>query len=202
MIQSKPNKKYFKCSLFFPKKTKTEISFKFNSKNTEQIHSSNEDINGVYRYRIIIKHIFISKTHSENVEFSSNNNNEIFKVSFTDEGMLIFNPTLKIKNSKTSNEKEISQKQILKNINKINIFEKSLEQSKENDKLVILCKNSVDFFNSNSDFELLIYLFIKVCGIKEDFKDIGKKLLKILWEKITEDNINQLINQNINCKQT
>ena len=199
---TKIKEKAFYILFIFSKTKETEIEFKFNSKKTEIIHSSKQIINGGFRYINVLKHIFMPKNTSEIVDLSFNNKGEIFRITFkSNDGTFIFNPTLKIKKNKTSNEKEISQKQIIKIAEKIDIFAKCLEQTKEITKLGELYSDCVDYFSSNPDFELIIYLFIKVCTTDKSFKDICKRLLDIFWEKTTNDKINQMSNQNESCKQ-
>lgn len=210
--------------IIFSKNKDTGTEFKFNSKKTEQIYSLKENIAEGFRYCVILKHSFTLKNPSEQVELSFNNNGEIFKVSFkaqsSDNGNIIkeinhktannlidnrigfiFNPILKIKKDKTSNEKKISQKNVLKITDKIELFAKCLEEKKENKKLISLYNDSVSFFNSNQDFELLIYLFLKLLQNLNDFKDIFKKLLDVFWEIKKDDIINLQNNQSKNSKQ-
>ena len=200
---TKSKEKTFYVFIIFSKTKETEIAFKFDSEITSLIHSSKQSIEGGFRYIIVLKHILTPKNPSEKeIDLSFNNKGEIFKVSFsTTDGTFIFNPTLKIKKNKIANEKSISQKQVIKITEKIDIFAKCLEEAKENTELGTLYSDSIDFFSLNQDFELIIYLFNKVCGIDQIFKDICKKLLDIFWEKTTNDNIKQLNNQSESCKQ-
>ena len=197
---TKVKEKTFYIIILFSKTKDEEITFKFNSDKTKQIYSLKQTINGGFRHIIILRHIYTPSNPSEIVDLSFNNKGEIFKVNFNfDEGTFIFNPTLKIKKNKTSNEKSISQKNIIKIIDKIDILTKCLEKENENSKLGILYSDSVDFFSSSQDFELLIYLFIKVFRLKQNFKDICKNLLDIFWEKTTNENIKNLTNQSESC---
>lgn len=121
-----------------------------------------------------------------------------------DEGTFIFNPTLKIKKNKTSSEKAISQKNVIKIAEKINIFTKYLIDAKEEAKLAKLYNDGVTFFNTNKeniDFELAIYLFIKVCSINHCYKDTCINLLKYFWENTNDEKIDNLSNQSESCKQ-
>ena len=186
---SKAKEKTFYIIIFFSKTKETEIAFKFDSKKTEQYFVfPKENNNGIIRNTIILKHAHIPKNLSEIIDISFINNGEIFKVSFSvSEGTFIFNPTLKIKKNKTSNEKTISQKNVIKITDKINLLIKCLEKKKENEKLGILFNDGVELFKSNLDFELLIYLFNKVCATDKSLKEICKKLLDIFWDKTTID---------------
>jgi hypothetical protein len=202
MIQnSDPNnskEKIFFIFINFSKNKNSEIELKFKS-NTEQIHYSMKQLNEVFRYIIILKHKIIPQNASEKVDFSFNNNGEIFKVSFNiNNSIFIFNPDFMIKKNKTSIEKSIPQKSI-NIIEKIEIFSKCLVEVKENSKLKTLYSDSLDLFNSNPDYELVIYLFTKVCDIEQNFKDICKKLLDLFWEKTTNENTIQFNNQS-ECK--
>ena len=204
MIQNlNPNndkEKIFYIFINFSKNINTEIEFKFKSTTTQQINYSMEGHNGIFRYNIILKHKFIPQKDSKEIDFSFNNKGEIFKVSFNSEGRIfIFNPNLKIKKNKTSNEKSISQKSI-SITEKIEFFSKCLIEKKENSKLETLYSDSLDLFNSNPDFELVIYLFIKVCNIEGNYKDICKKLLNLFWDKTSKkESVDQLNNLN-ECK--
>jgi len=198
----KVKEKAFYIFIIFTKTKDEEIAFKFSTDKTKQIYTLKQTINaGGFRNIVILKHIYTPTNPSQIVDLSFNNKGEIFKVNFNfDEGTFIFNPTLKIKKNKTSNEKNISQKNIVKIIDKIEIFTKCLEKEKENSKLGILYSDSVNFFSSSQDFELVIYLFIKVFRLEPNFKDICKKLLDIFWEKTTNENIKNLTNQSDSCK--
>ena len=90
-------------------------------------------------------------------------------------------------------------KKTLKSKKKLKFFE---EKSKDNSKLETLYNDSLNFFNSNQekDFELIIYLFIKLCHI-QNFKNICKNLLDFFWENTSKDKINTLINQNESCEE-
>ena len=192
-----PKRKTVYVIIIFTQAKDTEPSFKFNSKKTEQIDSSKQTVNGGFRQTIILKHEYTPKNAKENVDFSFNNNGEIFNISFINsESTFIFDPTLKIKKNKIANWKNISQKNVIKIIEKIEIFEKCLEKRNEKEKLSLLYNDSVDFFSSSKDFELLTFLFIKTCEAKEGFIDISKKLLEIFWNIQPND----FDNQNENCK--
>jgi hypothetical protein len=192
-----PKRKTVYVIIIFTQAKDTEPSFKFNSKKTEQIDSSKQTVNGGFRQTIILKHEYTPKNAKENVDFSFNNNGEIFNISFINsESTFIFDPTLKIKKNKIANWKNISQKNVIKIIEKIEIFEKCLEKRNEKEKLSLLYSDSVDFFSSSKDFELLTFLFIKTCEAKEGFIDISKKLLEIFWNIQPND----FDNQNENCK--
>ena len=196
----KDKEKTFYIFFFFSNPKEIEIAFKFNSNKTEQIHFSKQNINKLFRYSIVLKHIFNSKNSSEIIDLSFNNNKQIFKVSFSpNQGTFIFNPTLKIKKDRTSDEKTISQN-VVKITDKIDIFSKCLEEKKEKSKIETLYSDSVDFFNSSKDFELLIYLFTKICGNAQNFKDICKRLLDIFWSLTSIDKINELNNQDEGSK--
>ena len=201
---AKIKEKTFYIFIIFSKNKDENIAFNFDSDKAKQIYSLKQTINAGTRNIFIIKYIYTPKNPSETVELSFNNKGEIFKVSFGyNEGTFIFNPTLKIKKNKTSNEKTIEQKNSIKIIDKIDIFTKCLEKENEKIKLGTLYSDGVDFFNSNQDFELLLYLFIKVCGIGQSFKDICKKLLDIFWDSTSNEKIEKiknLRNENESCK--
>ena len=198
-MENTVKEKTFYIFIFFTKTKEKEISFKFESKNTEIIYSSIKNINGVFRYNTVIKYLFSPKDSSEKVDLSFYNKREMFTIGFTaNKNIFIFNPTLKIKINQTANEKEISQKQVIKITDKIDIFAQCLEKKKENSKFGTLYSDSVDIFETNPDFELLIYLFIKLCGDENIFKDICIKLLDCFWDKKPLELIN---NQNESCKQ-
>ena len=183
----------------FSKANEVDISFNFNDKKTDYSLCSKETIPGGFRYSLILKHTHQPKNASEII---FDNKGEIFKISFNaNEGNFIFNPELKIKKNKTSPEKAISQKNVIKVKEILVFFEKYLEEKKENEKLKILYSDSVDFFNLNPDFEFLIYLFIKVSGIDMNFKDICEKLLKSFWENTTGEKIDKLNKQSEICKE-
>lgn len=106
-----------------------------------------KESNGKFRYCIVLKHKHILQNPSKNINFSFKNNGEIFKVCFNiDRIIFIFNPTFKIQKNKTSNEKSILQKSI-RIIEKIDIFSKCPEITKEKSNLHSLYSDSVDFFN-------------------------------------------------------
>ena len=180
---NKGKQKEFYVLIVFSKTKESEIKFEYNCKNTIELlffHNSN---NGIVTYYLLLKYIYIPKNSSEIVDLSLNNKGEIFKVSFkSEEGTFIFDPILKIKKNKIAPEKAITQKNIIKIIDKINIFEKSLERRediKESTKLMTLYTDSVGYFTANKDFELLVYLFVKT--IDQKYNDICKKLLEIFW---------------------
>ena len=200
---NKGKPKEFYVLIVFSKTKESEIKFEYNCKNTKELlffHNSN---NGMITYYLLLKHIYTPKNSSEIVDLSFNNKGEIFKVSFkSKEGTFIFDPILKIKKNKIAPEKAITQKNIIKIVDKINIFEKSLESRediKESTKLMTLYTDSVDYFSANKDFELLVYLFVKT--IDQKYKDICNKLLEIFWMNSTNDKISLLINQSDSCKQ-
>ena len=183
----------------FSKAKETDISFKFNSKNTEYSLCSKETIPGGFRYNVILKHIHQPKNASEII---FDNKGEIFKVGFNaNEGNFIFKPELKIKKNKTSPEKAISQKNVIKVKEILTFFEKYLEKANANDKLKLLYTDCVDYFNSNPDFELLIYLFTKVSGIELNFKDVCTNLLKSFWENTTGEKLEKLNKQSDICQE-
>lgn len=197
--QNKTKEKTVYLFIIFSKATETEIAFNFNSKKTEYSLCSQETVPGGFRYSVILKHIHSPKNASEII---FDNKGEIFKVCFDNNGAnFIFNPILKIKKNKTSREKEISQKNVIKVKENLVFFEKYLEKAKENEKLKILYSDCVDFFNSNPDFELLIYLFTLVSGINQNFKDICANLLKSFWENTIGENLNKLNKQAEICKE-
>ena len=197
----KVKERTFYIFIVFSKKKDTDLVFKFNSKETEKIHSSKTNITEGFRYCVILKHSYTPKNSSEMIDISFNNNDEIFKVSFdADQSTFIFNPTLKIKKNKLANERPFQQKNVIKITDKINIFSECLERRKENEKFGTLYNDSIDFFNSNQDLELLIYLFIILFQKINNFKDIFKKLLDVFWETKKEDIINLLNNQTESCK--
>ena len=188
----KVKEKTFYIFILFSKTKETEIEFNFDSKNTEKFHSLKENKNGIFRNFVIIKHIYTPKNPSETVELSFNNKGEIFKVSFNiDEGTFIFNPILTIQKNIYSNKKNITQKNVIKVSNKIDILTKCLEDKNENEKIGILYNDGVEFFKLNKDFDLLVYLFTKVCKSDKSFKDICKKLLDIFWD-ITSNDKNEI----------
>ena len=199
--EPKIEEKIFYIIIVFSKIKEIEIKFEFKTK-TEIIHSNIKKLDKGFRYYIILKHIFIPQNHEQKVEdLTFNLNSEIFKVSFKlDEYTFIFNPILKIKKNRTANE--ISFPKNFKITEKIKIFSEYLEKSNENSKLETLYNDSLNFFNSNQekDFELIIYLFFKLCHI-QNFKNICKKLLKSFWDNTTNDKIKNLINQNESCKE-
>jgi len=113
-----------------------------------------------------------------------NNNSLFFNIFFTsDESTFIFNPTLKITKNLTSDEKDIPQIGAINNKEKFEIFAKCLEENNEKEKLINLCSDSVKLFKTNSDYEFIIYLFLKLCELDNNFRDIIKKLLDEFWEK-------------------
>ena len=216
--------KMFYIFIIFSKNKDTDTAFQFNSKKTNQIYSVKEKITQGFRHLVILKHIYTPKDPSEFVEFSFNNNGEIFKVRFNVESAnkgnnikemnqktannsvenrisFIFNPTLTIKKNKLANEKNISQKNVIKITDKIELFAKCLEEKKENENFKALYNDSISFFNSNQDFELLIYLFVKLFQKVSDFKGIFIKFLDVFWEIKKEDITNLLDNQSENIKQ-
>ena len=199
---SRIEEKTFYILLIFSKTKETKIDFKFSSKKTERVLLIPETISGGFRYNIILKHVHTQKNPSEII---FENNGEIFRVSFNpDEGTFIFNPTLKIKKNKTSSEKAISQKNVIKITEKIDIFTKYLIEAKEDSKVATLYNDGVTFFNlsqDSKDFELAIYLFIKVCSINHCYKDTCINLLKYFWENTNDEKIDKLTNQNESCKQ-
>ena len=183
----------FYIFIIFTKSKDTDIPFTFSSKKTEIIKQIKNTIEGGIRYCIILKHIDAVKSLSDMVNLSLYNKGEIFNISFSySDNSFIFNPILKIKKNKTSNEKNISQKNVIKITEKINIFEKCLEESNDKTKIEALYKDSVDYFNLNKDFDLLIYLFIKIFGKNKSLKEIGKKLLDIFWDNTTNDIIDNM----------
>ena len=200
--EPKIEEKIFYIIIVFSKINEIKIKFDFNTK-TEIIHSNIKQIDKGFSYYIILKHIFIPQNHKQKVEdLTFNHNSEIFKVSFNiDECTFIFNPILKIKKNRTAYEKSFSQKNF-KITEKIEIISEYLEKSNENSKLETLYNDSLNFFNSNQeiDFELINYLFIKLCH-NQNFKNICKKLLEFFWDNTTKDKIQNLINQNESCKE-
>ena len=200
-IKMQKNKEtIFYIIIIFTKSKGTEMTFTFSSKKTEIIKQIKNTIEGGIRYYILLKHVDTIKSQSEIVDFSLYNKGEIFNVSFNySDNMFIFNPILKIKKNKTSNEKIISQKNVIKITEMISIFEKYLEESKETKKIETLFKDSVDYFSLNTDFDLLIFLFIKIFGKDKSLKEIGKKLLDIFWDNTTNDKIENLNKPNDNC---
>jgi len=196
---AKSKEKTFYIFFVFSKANETDISFNFPSKKTDYSLRCKQTIPGGFRYSFILKHIHQPKDAAEIV---FDNKGEIFKVCFNaDEGNFIFNPELKIKKNKTSPERAISQKNVIKAKEIFVFFEKYLEEKKEGEKLKILYNDCVDFFNSNPDFEFLIYLFTKVSGIDLNFKDICVNLLKSFWENTVPEKIDKLNKQSETCKE-
>jgi len=201
-IQEIAKEKTFYIFVIFSKTKDTDIAFKFSSNKTELFYSLKQKIDEVFRYITIFKHIHTPKNLSETVNIVFNREGEIFKVSFKiDESTFIFNPILKIKKNKISNEKNIIQRNVIKTIEKIDIFSKCLAEKKENEEFGALYRDSVDILKSNQDFELLIYLFIKMLEIDKNNKDLFKKFLDIFWDITEYDKISSLNNQNESCKQ-
>ena len=210
----------FYIFLVFSKKKDSNIEFKFKSKKTEQIFFQKDNIPEGYRYSFILKHSCIPKKSPEDFDFSSKNTGENFKVSFNysmaDNKGIISDENKKTANSNDENnvsfifipnlkrattlgdEKPINQKNAIKITDKLEIFEKFFE--KENDKLRALYNDGVNFFDSNQDFELLIYLFVKFNENDAAFKEVFKKLLDIFWKKKNNEIIELLNTQNENCK--
>ena len=196
-MEPEEKEKTFYILFFFKKAKDTEIDFKFPSKKTEKIDFLKESLKDGKRYIFILKHT--QENPSKMVNLFLKNNEEIFRVSFSaNEGTFIFIPTLTIKKNTISNEKVFSQKQALKMTDKIEYFLKNIDK-KIKVKLETLYSDCVDFLSVNQDYELLIYLFIKLIEYK--LKDMCKKLLNIFWEKTTNDKIEQLNSQTESGKQ-
>ena len=195
-----PTEQTFYIFLTFIKTKDADITFKFSTNETSQIYFSKENVKGGVKYTSVLKHVFIPNYPSQIVTLSFFNNGENFKVNFAiNEGTFIFNPTLKIKKNKTSNEKNIPQKNTMKVTDKIDVFAKCIDEAKENTKLEILYNDSVNFLKTNPDYELFIYLFIKL--LKMSQKDIFINLLNVFWEKTESKEINSLLEkENENCK--
>ena len=200
----------FYIIIFFTKAKDSEPSFATNSKDTKSIFSQKENANGNIRHIILLKHKCYLKNGSKNIELKLNNKGEIFKISFVaEESDFIFNPTLTIKKNKTANEKNITQMNVFKISKKIDIFVNYLEKENENSKLGTLYNDGVDFFKLNKDYELLIYLFIKLFEAPQKYKDVCKKLLNIFWdckisdvnEDIEEKNQSLILNRSETYKQ-
>ena len=198
----KEEEKTFYIFIIFTKSKESEISYSFSSKNTEKIFDTKNNIENGIRYYIILKHIETIKNPLKNVDITFNNKGETFKVSFDySDNMFIFNPSLKIKKNKTANDKNITQKNIIKITDKINIFEKLLEEKKDKAKLASLYNDSIELFNQSQDFELLMYLFVKIFENENTYKEIGNKLLDAFWNKTTSEKINSLVNVNKSCEE-
>ena len=194
--------KTFYIFIIFTKNKDSDISFKFSTNETKQIHFSKENINGGFRYISILKHKIVPEYPSQTVDLIFFNKGENFKVSFDiNEGTFIFNPILKIKKNQTASEKNIPQKNAMKVIDKIDIMSKCLEEIKDNAKLRTLYSDSADYLSKNPDFESFIYLLVKLYTMIDNFKDVFKKLLDIFWDKTKNEEIDDILDkENNNCK--
>ena len=178
-----PIEKTFYIFLVFNKTKDANIKFKFSTNDAEQMLLEKENINGGVRYKSILKYAFLPNYPSQIVNLTFFNNEENFTVSFETARTFIFNPTLKIKKNKTANKKTILQN-VIKITDKTDIFVKCImEKEKDNTKIETLYGDCVNLLETNPDFELFIYLFIKLLEKSPNFKDIFKKLLYIFWDK-------------------
>ena len=162
---NKEVEKTFYIIFLFSKTKEEKIEFDFGKEKTENILFSVQNNNGLFMYIVILRHKHILRNLSEPVELSFKNkkeSGEAYIIRFTaDDKTFIFNPSLKIKKNRISNEKNINQTNLIKITEKIDYFAKCLSEN-ENKELGTLYKDGILFFESSHDYELIVYLFIKI----------------------------------------
>lgn len=171
----KEEEKTFYIFFFFSKTKEENIEFNFGKEKTKKIFFTKLNNKGIFRYIVILKHEQILTKDNE-IELSFKNKKEsgesyIIKFKY-DDSTFIFNPSLKIRKNRISNEKNINQINVIGITEKIDYFAKCLleiKENKENKELKTLYKDGINFFKINHNYELIIYLFIKMSDNYTEF---------------------------------
>ena len=198
--------KYLYFFIYYPRAQKeisSDIEFVVPDKKTEwpeciyykeSYDGNDKDQKKFYNYKKIYKIAKSSKTEEDSIKyhFEFEIGDDRYVISFeAGKNIFVYDIKLEVGKRIIPIRRQINQN-IIEYNEKIEDFIEALEENRENDKIDILYKDTIDLYSIKKGFGFLISLFLKLYKKKD--------LLSILMEKFRKMNINPEENENMDRK--